>query len=88
MRDGWEAEAGKWAAFARTPGHDSMYDEINLPALRALLPGPGRATLDLGCGEGRVGRACARVHPPGVSAVATLAAAALTPSMNRPMPNR
>jgi SAM-dependent methyltransferase len=56
MRDGWEAEAGKWAAFARTPGHDSMYDEINLPALRALLPGPGRATLDLGCGEGRVGR--------------------------------
>jgi SAM-dependent methyltransferase len=56
MRDGWEAEAEKWAAFARTPGHDSTHDEINLPALLALLPGPGRATLDLGCGEGRVGR--------------------------------
>lgn len=56
MRDGWEAEAENWAAFARTPGHDSTHDEINLPALLALLPGPGRATLDLGCGEGRVGR--------------------------------
>jgi SAM-dependent methyltransferase len=56
MRDGWEAEAEKWAAFARTPGHDSTHDEVNLPVLRALLPGPGRATLDLGCGEGRVGR--------------------------------
>ncbi len=21
MRDGWEGEAGKWAAFTRTPGH-------------------------------------------------------------------
>jgi ubiquinone/menaquinone biosynthesis C-methylase UbiE len=56
MRDGWEAEAQKWAAFARTPGHDSTHDDVNLPVLRALLPGPGRATLDLGCGEGRVGR--------------------------------
>jgi SAM-dependent methyltransferase len=56
MRDGWEAEAGKWAAFARTPGHDSAHDDINLPALRELLPGPGGRTLDLGCGEGRIGR--------------------------------
>jgi SAM-dependent methyltransferase len=56
MRDGWEAEAGRWAAFARTPGHDSAHDDINLPALRELLPGPGGRTLDLGCGEGRVGR--------------------------------
>jgi SAM-dependent methyltransferase len=56
MRDGWEAEAAKWAAFARTPGRDRSHDEINLPALRALLPEPGRLTLDLGCGEGRVTR--------------------------------
>ena len=41
MRDGWEAEAGKWAEFARTPGHDSSHDDINLPALRDLLPEPG-----------------------------------------------
>jgi hypothetical protein len=41
MRDGWEAEAGKWAEFARAPGHDSSHDDINLPALRDLLPEPG-----------------------------------------------
>jgi SAM-dependent methyltransferase len=56
MRDGWEAEAGRWAAFARTPGYDSAHDDINLPALRELLPRPGGRTLDLGCGEGRIGR--------------------------------
>ena len=56
MRDGWEAEAGKWAAFARTPGHDSSHDGVNLPVLLELLPEPGHRTLDVGCGEGRVTR--------------------------------
>jgi SAM-dependent methyltransferase len=47
------------ATFAGAPGRDRAHEEINLPALRALLPGPGpgcRRTLDLGCGEGRVSR--------------------------------
>lgn len=56
MRQGWDSEAENWARFARTPGHDPIHDEINLPALLGLLPAPGRRTLDLGCGEGRVGR--------------------------------
>ncbi len=60
MRDGWEAEAEKWAAFAGVPGRDHAHESINLPALRMLLPepgpGPGRRTLDLACGEGRVSR--------------------------------
>jgi SAM-dependent methyltransferase len=56
MRDGWEGEAGKWAAFTRTPGHDSSHEDINLPALHELLPEPGHRTLDLGCGEGRLSR--------------------------------
>ena len=56
MRRGWDSEAGNWALFARTPGQDHVYDEINLPAFLALLPPPGRRTLDLGCGEGRLAR--------------------------------
>lgn len=54
MRDGWEAEAENWARFARTPGLDRAHQNINLPALRDLLPAPGHRTLDLGCGEGRL----------------------------------
>ena len=56
MRQGWESEAPNWVRFARTPGHDHAHEQINLPALLALLPAPGRATLDLACGEGRLGR--------------------------------
>ncbi len=52
----WERRAAEWAAWARTPGHDVYFDRLNWPAFRALLPPPGRLTLDLGCGEGRVGR--------------------------------
>jgi SAM-dependent methyltransferase len=51
----WEAEAANWVRWARTPGHDSywyyrdsFFDEI--------VPQPGRATLEIGCGEGRVAR--------------------------------
>ncbi len=54
MRDGWEAEAENWARFARTPGLDHSHQDVNLPALRHLLPAAGRRTLDLGCGEGRL----------------------------------
>jgi SAM-dependent methyltransferase len=51
----WESQAEKWAAWARAPGHDAYWHESG-PALFELLPPPGRATLDLGCGEGRVAR--------------------------------
>jgi SAM-dependent methyltransferase len=56
MRQGWEAEAGSWASLARTPGLDRSHEETNWPAFLNLLPGPGRRTLDLGCGEGRLTR--------------------------------
>jgi SAM-dependent methyltransferase len=51
----WEAEAENWVRWARTPGFDaywyyspSFFDE--------LVPPPGRQTLEIGCGEGRVTR--------------------------------
>jgi SAM-dependent methyltransferase len=59
MRKGWDTQADNWVRFARTPGHDKYHELMNLPAFLGLLPAPGRRTLDLGCGEGRVSRALA-----------------------------
>jgi ubiquinone/menaquinone biosynthesis C-methylase UbiE len=51
----WEPEAENWVRWARTPEHDhswiyrdAFFDEI--------VPAPGRGTLEIGCGEGRVAR--------------------------------
>ena len=57
LREAWNAQAAEWARFVRTPDHDRTNERFNLPRLLELLPPPGRATLDLGCGEGRMGRA-------------------------------
>jgi SAM-dependent methyltransferase len=51
----WERHAQAWVAWAREPGHDGFW-EGTWPALRSTLPGPSGVTVDLGCGEGRVGR--------------------------------
>jgi SAM-dependent methyltransferase len=51
----WEAEAERFAAWARKPGHDAYWDESGPPFFE-LVPPPGSRTLDLGCGEGRVAR--------------------------------
>jgi SAM-dependent methyltransferase len=59
--EAWQAHAPSWARWARTPGHDYHYERLNLPGFLALLPAPGRLTVDLGCGEGRLGRALARL---------------------------
>ncbi|OEV04640.1 class I SAM-dependent DNA methyltransferase [Streptomyces oceani] len=52
----WDQRAGEWTAWARTPGQDVSFTQLNWPAFARMLPTPGRLTLDLGCGEGRVGR--------------------------------
>jgi SAM-dependent methyltransferase len=57
--EAWQRHAGAWAAWARTGGHDYHYEQLNLPRFLALLPTPGRLTVDLGCGEGRLGRVLA-----------------------------
>jgi SAM-dependent methyltransferase len=61
LSEAWEAKADEWAAWARTPGHDQYFWKLNWPAFLRLLPAPGSATLDVGCGEGRVGRELARL---------------------------
>jgi len=55
LRREWEANAQDFAAWVRTPGHDS-YDRFHRDQFFSMLPAPGRLTLDLGCGEGRVSR--------------------------------
>ncbi len=54
-RDAWERESPNWVRWARTPGHDS-YWRFHRDRFLGLLPRPGRLTLDLGAGEGRLAR--------------------------------
>lgn len=72
----WEQEAENWIVWARTPGHDAYWRYRD--AFFELLPLPGRATLEIGCGEGRVARdLAARGHRvTGVDASPTLLRAA------------
>jgi SAM-dependent methyltransferase len=52
----WDEQAQRWAQFARSPQHDHFFWEFNGPRFLELLPSPGRTTLDVACGEGRLGR--------------------------------
>lgn len=51
----WDSQADRWVAWTRTPGHDS-YDQFHRAMFLPLVPPAGRLTIDLGSGEGRVGR--------------------------------
>ncbi|MHB1575763.1 MAG: class I SAM-dependent methyltransferase [Candidatus Dormibacteria bacterium] len=53
--DGWEDRAQNWIRWARTPNFDAYW--LYRDAFFAeVVPAPGRATLEVGCGEGRVAR--------------------------------
>jgi SAM-dependent methyltransferase len=60
MGQGWEDRASSWIAWARRPGFDG-YWAYRETFLREVLPHPGTATLEIGCGEGRVARDTARL---------------------------
>ena len=85
LRANWDAQARQWIAWARAPGHDS-YWRFHRDQFLALLPPPGRRTLDIGCGEGRLPRDLKERghHVIGIDASPTLVAAAhaLDPGMD------
>jgi SAM-dependent methyltransferase len=78
MHDHWERHATDWIRWARTPGHDIWYWRLNRPWFVELLPPPGRLTVDLGCGEGRLLRELAAMghRVVGVDSAPTMARAA------------
>jgi SAM-dependent methyltransferase len=55
LSEAWEAQAANWTRWAREPNFDS-YWVFHRDSFLPLLSPPGRLTLDIGCGEGRVSR--------------------------------
>jgi SAM-dependent methyltransferase len=55
LADSWENHSRQWIEWARSPGHDS-YWRYHRDQFLQLLPPPGRQTVDIGCGEGRLTR--------------------------------
>ena len=51
----WEPEAERWIEWTRTPGFDAYWFWRDAFFDDMLVP-PGRRTLEVGCGEGRVAR--------------------------------
>lgn len=74
----WERRAAEWVAWVRTPGTDVFFDELNWPQFDQLLPPAGRRTVEIGCGEGRIGRllAAAGHRVAGIDSSPTLASLA------------
>ena len=56
VSEAWERNAKAWLWWARSTGRDVYFWDLNLPAFESILPTAGRRTLDIGCGEGRLGR--------------------------------
>jgi SAM-dependent methyltransferase len=57
--EAWEQEAESWVRWARAPGFDAYWYYCE-SFFTHVVPPPGRHTLEIGCGEGRVARDLAR----------------------------
>jgi ubiquinone/menaquinone biosynthesis C-methylase UbiE len=55
MSPGYDDRADQWLAWARKPDFDA-YWRYRDHFFGRIVPAPGRATLEIGCGEGRVAR--------------------------------
>jgi SAM-dependent methyltransferase len=55
LSEAWERAAAGFTAWARAPMHDS-YWRFHRDQFLEIVPSPGRLTLDIGCGEGRLSR--------------------------------
>ena len=55
LREAWQDNADDWVRWARAPGHDS-YWRFHGARFLELVPPAGRLTIDVGAGEGRLGR--------------------------------
>lgn len=55
LRRAWEGQADNWIAWTRL-GLDDRFFRAHAARFFELVPAPGRLTLDIGAGEGRVGR--------------------------------
>jgi len=56
LSDSWDAHAHEWIKWVRAPGRQDSYWRFHRERFLSLVPTAGRLTVDIGCGEGRVGR--------------------------------
>jgi SAM-dependent methyltransferase len=56
LRWQWDEHAPEWIRWVRAPGRPDSYFRFHGESFLSMVPPPGRLTLDVGCGEGRVGR--------------------------------
>jgi ubiquinone/menaquinone biosynthesis C-methylase UbiE len=87
LRDAWETRAADWVRWARSPALDDDFWSFHLPRFLRFVPAPGRRTVDVGCGEGRLGRALTKAghRVVGVDASLTSVRAAATHPEGHPV---
>jgi SAM-dependent methyltransferase len=56
LSEKWDAHAHEWIKWVRAPSRQDSYWRFHRKRFLALVPRPGTLTVDIGCGEGRVGR--------------------------------